>query len=185
MSPMSGNLWCPRCAKPLPCDARFCRRCGQPLNAPPIRVPQGPRQAGWVKVATFGTASAWHAANGRLARHQITSRMMAETSSTQTDEQRMDLLVLASEAERARRILWPGTLEQAATASPSTGVTTRPEPVSTPVRGARISPHPAWRVTVLPPGQSPGNSSVNARNLVLLWFVLMATVIILVAILDG
>ncbi len=56
-------------------------------------------------MATFSTATAWHAANGLLARHQITSRMVADTSSARPHEQRMDLLVLAIDAERAWKIL--------------------------------------------------------------------------------
>ena len=102
MSLISAILRCPRCAKELPSAVRFCRRCGLALEARAISAPLAVRADGWAKVASFGTASAWHVAKTLLAKHQILSRMDADASST---EQRMDLLVLAAEWARARKIL--------------------------------------------------------------------------------
>jgi hypothetical protein len=61
-----------------------------------------PAVAGWTSVASFGTASVWHRGRDILAQQHVVCRMVADPSS-KSDTQRIELMVMASEAE------WPGT----------------------------------------------------------------------------
>jgi hypothetical protein len=101
------------------------------LLAPPLPDEGGPgpinyfrftaQIAGWTSVASFGTASVWHQARDLLTQQRIVCRMVADPTSTRKDDQRIELLVMASEAEWARDVLQRGIPELAGTAIPPGG----------------------------------------------------------------
>ena len=64
---------CPRCAKRLPSDARFCRRCGLALTprtaaAAVVAVPPPPRRAGSSQAAVASSVQTWNRAAGKASR---------------------------------------------------------------------------------------------------------------------
>lgn len=90
-----------------------------------------PREAGWTSVASFGTASVWHRARDLLSQQRIVCRMDADSTQAHSEEERMELLVMASEAEWAREVLRQGIPELVGTVLPAGGFPI--QPTQTPV----------------------------------------------------
>jgi hypothetical protein len=107
-----------------------------------------PQEAGWTSVASFGTASVWHQARDVLTQKRIVCRMVADPTPSRTEDQRMELLVMASEAEWAREVLRWGIPELVGTAAPPGGFPVMQTAVAPVVPTA---PEPAPRPESVPP----------------------------------